>query len=85
MCNQCADPLKGSEYYEITCRDTNNIKTANDHDIEERVKKIEDESNQHNIDKKEDANEEQIIQLRKKISELHKEANIRKGVYDCYV
>ena len=60
MCNQCANPLKGSEYYEITCRDTNNIKSANDHDIEERVKKIEEESNQHNIEKKEDANEEEI-------------------------
>ena len=57
MCNQCANPLKGSEYYEITCRDT---KSANDHDIEERVKKIEEESNQHNIEKKEDANEEEI-------------------------
>ena len=35
-------------------------KSANDHDIEDRVRKIEEESNQHNIEKKEDANEEQI-------------------------
>ena len=50
MCNQCANPLKGSEYYEITCRD---IKSADDHDTEERVKEIEQESNQHNVKKKE--------------------------------
>ena len=35
-------------------------KSANDHDIEDRVRKIEEESNQHNIEKKEDANEEEI-------------------------
>ena len=32
-----------------------------------------------------EAMSKEIKQLRKKISELHKEANIRKGVYDCYV
>ena len=51
MCNQCANPLKGSEYYEITCRDT---KSANDHDIRDRVRMIEEKSNQHNIKKKEE-------------------------------
>ena len=55
MCNQCANPLKGSEYYEITCRD---IKSAND--TEDRVRMIEEKSDQHNIKKKEDANEEEI-------------------------
>ena len=35
-------------------------KSANDHDIEERVKKIEEESNQHNIKKKENANDDEI-------------------------
>ena len=37
MCNQCANPLKGSEYYDVNCRD---IKSANDHDIEEKVDEI---------------------------------------------
>ena len=41
-----------------------------DHDREERIEKIEEESNQHNIKKKEEANEDEIKQ--KKIEEIKK-------------
>ena len=46
-------------------------KSANDHDIRDRVRKIEEESNQHNIKKKEDGNEENDKQ--KRIDEIKNE------------
>ena len=66
MCNQCANPLKGSEYYEITCRDTNNIKSANDHDIEEKVDKL--QNKEKKVDEIAKADEDKI----KRIEEIKK-------------
>ena len=60
MCNQCANPLKGSEYYEITCRDT---KSANDHDIEEEVDKL--QNKEKKVDEIAKADEDKIKRIEK--------------------
>jgi len=44
MCNQCANPIKGSKYYDVTCRD---IRFANEHEdqvdkLQNREKKVDD-------------------------------------------
>jgi len=48
MCNQCANPLIGSKYYDVTCKDTGNVFSANEHEdkvdkLQDREKKVVDE------------------------------------------
>ena len=71
MCNQCANPLKGSEYYEITCRDT---KSANDHDIEEKVEEIE-KADEDKIKRIEEDKEKRLESYRAEAREEIKDLN----------